>query len=234
MLKIDRERLMGSIWNWERDNMVVEKLFNELSTALTMEREQRDPYEGYFSAAVLVPLVVVNNELAVLFEMRSTTLAWQPGEICFPGGRIEIFDASPMAAAVRETTEELGIEADQIQVIGLLPEIISPIGVRLYPAVGYIRNVQQMNANAAEVGEVFTVPLEFLLTTEPIIGHMERCTRPLPDFPFDLLPGYSSNWKKRKDYQVLFYKYGEYVIWGLTAQVLHDFLEVYRKVDLNF
>lgn len=210
--------------------MVVEKLCNELTVALAVAREQHDPYEGYFSAAVLVPLVLVNNQLAILFEMRSTTLAWQPGEICFPGGRIETSDRTPMEAALRETTEELGIGRAQIQLIGSLPEIISPIGVRLYPSIGYLHNVQEMNPSPAEVGEVFTVPVEFLLSTEPIIGHMERCTRPLADFPFDLLPGYSANWQKRKDYQVLFYKYGDYVIWGLTAQVLHNFLKVYRKV----
>lgn len=207
------------------------ELFDKLSTALEREGDQQGGDNGYFSAAVLVPLVWDNGELAVLFEKRSIHLSWQPGEICFPGGRIEKTDRGPISAAVRETTEEIGVGADQIMVLGALNEVISPIGVRLYPAIGYISDIVDINVNLDEVAEVFTVPLNFLLDTEPIIGHMERCTRPLADFPFELLPGYSQNWKNRKNYHVLFYKYDQYVIWGLTAQVLHDFLEVYKKMD---
>lgn len=209
------------------------ELFDKLSDTLTTRVEQQEGDGGYFSAAVLVPLVWEEDQLAVLFEKRSTHLAWQPGEICFPGGRIEKEDASPTAAAVRETMEELGVPVEQIQVLGILPEVISPIGVRLYPSVGLINELDHSNANIDEVAEVFTVPLQFLLETKPIIGHMERCTRPLADFPFELLPGYSTNWKNRKNYQVLFYKYNEYVIWGLTAQVLYDFLAIYKQMDVS-
>lgn len=208
------------------------ELFDKLSTALGKGDDEQVIDGGYLSAAVLVPLVWDNGQLAVLFEKRSTQLSWQPGEICFPGGRIEKTDDDPIFAAVRETTEELGIGADQIRVLGELNEVISPIGVRLYPAIGYISDIENINASSGEVAEVFTVPLNFLLITEPIIGHMERCTRPLADFPFELVPGYSQNWKSRKNYEVLFYKYDQYVIWGLTAQVLHNFLEIYKKMDI--
>jgi coenzyme A diphosphatase NUDT7 len=205
------------------------ELFDKLSIALTNKGDQQHSDSGYFSAAVLVPLVLEHDELNVLFEKRSTHLAWQPGEICFPGGRIEKGDKTPTAAAVRETTEELGVKIEQIQVLGTLHEVISPIGVRLYPCVGLISNLDSSKANPGEVAELFTVPLKFLLETEPIIGYMERCTRPLSDFPLELLPGYSKDWQSRKDYQVLFYKYNQYVIWGLTAQVLDNFLEIYKK-----
>lgn len=213
--------------------MEVKRIFKKLSIALATEVGQQDSSDGYFSAAVLVPLIWENDQLAILFEIRSNHLSWQPGEICFPGGRIEKKDENFISAAVRETTEELGIGAEQIQVLGSLSEIISPIGVRLYPAVGYISDIAPINASPDEVAAVFTVPLKFLLATEPTIGHMERCTRPLADFPFHLLPGYSQNWKSRKNYQVLFYKYGPHVIWGLTAQVLHDFLAVYKKMIIS-
>lgn len=213
--------------------MKMEKIFDELSIVLGKEDGEKATYDEYFSAAVLVPLILENNQLAVLFEIRSAKLSWQPGEICFPGGRIEKSDNSSIAAAVRETTEELGISTGEIQVIGALPEVISPIGVRLYPAVAYLHGKEPINAGPDEVAEVFTVPLEFLLKTEPIIGKMERCTRPLADFPFALLPGYSEKWKRRRTYEVLFYQYKDYVIWGLTAQVLHNFLVAYRKLDLQ-
>ena len=208
--------------------MEVQNLCEKLSATLTANLVSRDRYTEYFNAAVLVPLIWDNDQFAVLFEVRSAHLAWQPGEICFPGGRIEMSDKTPMDAAVRETREERGLKTEQIQILGSLHEVVSPIGVRLYPFAGYISDVQDITVSPGEVAEVFSVPLSFLLENEPIIGHMERCTRPLADFPFDLLPGYSEQWKSRKNYKVLFYKYEQYVIWGLTAQVLHNFLEVYK------
>jgi coenzyme A diphosphatase NUDT7 len=210
--------------------MKVKELCEKLSVALTTGLDSKDSYDEYLNAAVLVPLIWEKDQLSVLFEVRSPHLSWQPGEICFPGGRIDLVDSSPLAAAVRETTEELGLEAEQIQVLGPLHEVVSPIGVRLHPFVGYLTDVQSMNVNPDEVAEVFAVPLDFLLATEPIIGHMQRYTKPLADFPFHLLPGYSEEWKKRTKYQLLFYQYGQYVIWGLTAQVLHNFLEIYREI----
>ena len=210
--------------------MEVENLCEKLSTALSAQLDDKDSYNEYFNAAVLVPIVQENEQMAVLFEVRSTHLSWQPGEVCFPGGRIEVRDDSPLSAAVRETSEEIGLTAEQIQVLGALHEVISPIGVRLYPFVGYIHDAQEITPHPDEVSEVFTVPLEFLLATEPIVGHMERCTRPLADFPFHLVPGYSENWKRRKDYQVLFYQYKQYVIWGLTAQVLYRFIEICKTI----
>lgn len=213
--------------------MKVERIFDQLSTALAIGNDQQENYDEYFSAAVLVPLVWEDGQLAVLFEIRSAKLSWQPGEICFPGGRIEKNDDSPIGAAVRETSEELGIGAEQIQILGALPEVISPIGVRLYPAVAYLQDAGYIDVSVDEVAKVFTVPLKFLLETEPIVGKMERCTRPLADFPFALLPGYSEKWKSRKTYQVLFYQYNQYVIWGLTAQVLHNFLAIYKKAGLK-
>ncbi|WP_285716668.1 CoA pyrophosphatase [Pelosinus sp. IPA-1] len=206
------------------------ELCNELSAALAVAINNKDGYNDYFSASVLVPLVWDNGEISVLFEVRSTQLSWQPGEICFPGGRIENGDKNPLFAAVRETQEELALSKEDIQVLGPLEEILSPIGVRLHPYVGYLSPKQSITPNAGEVAEVFTVPLEYLINYDPIIGHMEMGTRPLEDFPFALVPGYSQEWRVRKKYQVLFYKYKEYVIWGLTAQVLKRFLDVCKKI----
>jgi coenzyme A diphosphatase NUDT7 len=207
-------------------------LCTRISNALSVSGRGniRGNYSEYFSAAVLVPLIWQNGQICVLFEVRSAQLSWQPGEICFPGGRIESGDSSPQVAAVRETQEELALSADEIQVLGPLEEIISSIGVRLHPYVGFVSPLQPITPSKNEVEEVFTVPLEFLLQNEPIIGQMEMGTRPLENFPFSLLPKYSKEWRARKTYQVLFYKYEKYIIWGLTAQVLQEFLEIYKSV----
>lgn len=209
----------------------MKELCDKLSAALAVTIDNTGSYNEYFSASVLVPLVWDNGEIAVLFEVRSTQLSWQPGEICFPGGRIEKNDKSPLFAAVRETQEELALSKTDIQVLGPLEEILSPIGVRLHSYVGYLSPQQLITPNEGEVAEVFTVPLKFLINYDPIIGHMEMGTRPLEDFPFALVPGYSQEWRVRKNYQVLFYKYKEHVIWGLTAQVLKRFLDVCKKID---
>lgn len=191
------------------------------------EDQKRIAAEAYFEAAVLVPLLNFDADPAVLFEVRSTHLAWQPGEICFPGGRLEEQDESTQRAAIRETCEELGMTAEQICVIGAMAPISSPIGVLLHPCVGRLEGA--INPNTDEVAETFAVPLAELLAIEPAVGRMELATRPADDFPAELLPGYETGWKKRKTYPVYFYRWRDKVIWGLTALVLRRFLESWRR-----
>lgn len=210
---------------------MMDDLCREIASALATAANGQGDYNDLFPAAVLVPLILEDNEPAVLFEVRSSHLAWQPGEICFPGGRIEKSDASALMAAVRETKEELALSSGEVKILGPLKPIISPIGVSLYPYVGYISPLRSIVPNKDEVAEIFTVPLRFLLENKPIAAQMEMGTRPLHDFPFSLVAGYSKEWMVRKSYQVLFYQYKKYVIWGLTAQVLQGFLEIYKQVQ---
>lgn len=184
----------------------------------------------FVSSAVLVPMVKHNGRLGVLFEVRSAGLSWQPGDICFPGGKVELDDASPLAAAVRETREELQLPAEAITVIGPLDYMISPIGVMLHPFAAHIRDFSLIRPRPEEVAEVFVAPLEYLLAVEPMTAHMEVATRPLPDFPLDMVAAsYARDWKRRTTYPVLFYQYGGHVIWGLTARVLAGFLQMCRR-----
>ena len=185
----------------------------------------------YFSSAVVLPLVPVGDGLGLLFEVRSAQLAWQPGEICFPGGRIEASDASPRHAAVREAGEELGLPPDCLEIIGTLDYLVSPIGVIIYPFAGYIAEPAKIKANSGEVAELFTVPLAFFLNNEPQTAEMEIATRPLSGFPLELMPpGYPEGWRRRATYPVFFYKYDKYVIWGLSARILYNFIEVCREI----
>jgi peroxisomal coenzyme A diphosphatase NUDT7 len=210
--------------------MQVDKFCAKLKTKLAGRLPVIQNETDYFSSAVVVPLVRQGEGLGILFEVRSAQLAWQPGEICFPGGRIEPGDASPEAAAVRETCEELGLTETGLQVLGTLDYLVSPIGVIVYPFAGYIHDCRQIVPNSDEVAEVFVVPLEFFLATEPLAADMEIATRPLPGFPLDLLPdGYLSSWRRRATYPVLFYQYRDYVIWGLTARVVHNFITICRS-----
>lgn len=179
----------------------------------------------YLRSAVLVPIIKTQQGCEILFEVRSSKLKWQPGEICFPGGRIEDDDESIIRTAVRETCEELNISQQNIQIIGVMDVLVAPIGVIIYPCIGYIKNYQEIKPSCDEVAEVFTVPLEYLRTAVPRVAKLEMATRPLNDFPFELLPEYQTDWKVRTNYEVYFYTYNNYVIWGLTARVLNMFLK---------
>lgn len=186
----------------------------------------------FFAAAVVLPLLNHDGELSVLFEVRAAQLAWQPGEICFPGGRIESGDAEPEHAAVRETCEELLLPPGGLRLLGPLDYLVSPIGVIIYPFAGFIDDPAAIKPNPGEVAAVFTVPLRFFLETEPLTAQMEVATRPLPGFPAELVAaGYPSDWRRRAAYPVLIYRYGERVIWGLTARIMHGFAQLCRDIN---
>ena len=116
--------------------------------------------------AVLVPLIENNGNLGVLFEVRSSKLSWQPGDICFPGGGRENTDISFEHTAVRETMEELGTSKKQIQMLGRLDYVESPVGVTVWPFVGMIE-AGCIHISKQEVQEIFIVPVSWFLAQEP-------------------------------------------------------------------
>ena len=97
------------------------------------------------------------------------------------------------------------------------------------PFVGKLERDVKLACNSDEVAEIFTVPLDFLLSFEPRVAHMELANRATEDFPFDLLPRHPREWHKRKGYNIYFYEYQGHVIWGLTARILHGFLKRFQK-----
>ena len=194
------------------------------------QREVNLLQKGYFRAAVVVPLLEMHGEPTVLFQVRSSQMSWQPGDICFPGGRVQM-DETPCQAARREMAEELGVDEDCLDLLGELPEVASPIGVWLHPYAGVLRDCRNLELQAEEVAEIFCIPLAELLAMTPEMGSMEMATKPMPGFPHHLLPEYSKEWRRRGEYDVYFYVWKERVIWGLTAQVLKNFLDVCRKAQ---
>ena len=181
----------------------------------------------HIEAAILLPIVDTQEGTSILFEVRSPELNWQPGEICFPGGKIEETDKSPMHAAIRETCEELQLSQDDIIVYGQLDRFYSQLGVMAHPYVGKIKDIQMVKSALDEVDEIFTVPLEFLLKSAPEEVEIELTTRPISDnFPGELIKGYQKGYVRRKSYKLLFYRYKDYIIWGFTARILKNFLDI--------
>ncbi|OCG14697.1 NUDIX hydrolase [Gilliamella sp. WF3-4] len=180
-------------------------------------------------AAVLLPIVEVNHQLHLLFQVRSEKLKWQPGDICFPGGRVELADPNPQYTAKRETVEELGIAYNQITILGQLPKFIATLGMIIYPFVGTISSLNDLQLNHDEVEQIFTVPVEWFIHNRPMSATMFVGHKPADDFPFNIITNRSQNWQKRSEHPVYFYQYRNRVIWGLTAQILMHFIETIRE-----
>lgn len=183
--------------------------------------------ETFSEYAILLPLIEVNGQTHVLFEVRSLNMRRQPGEICFPGGRIDRSDSDEKAAAIRETSEELGIQTDTITDVYPLDYIVSPFGTIIYPYVGKINvSIKELKPNQAEVEEIFTTPLTYLQEREPDLYNIKFKMEPEESFPFKQIPGGENyNWQAR-NMKEHFYYYEDKVIWGLTARVLHHFVKL--------
>ncbi|MDR3271335.1 MAG: CoA pyrophosphatase [Peptococcaceae bacterium] len=184
--------------------------------------------DEYHISAVLIPLVMRQNELHILFEVRARTLRGQPGEICFPGGRIDSQDTSPAAAAVRETVEELGIAKEQIEILGPLDVLVTPHQRIMHPFAGWLKEDALLQPAPEEVAEVFYVPFSFLLNAQPLLSWDRVELKPEKDFHFELIPGGESYSFRQGHYPVYFYLYGQYTIWGLTARILRHLLDLIR------
>jgi peroxisomal coenzyme A diphosphatase NUDT7 len=196
--------------------------------------ENRNPhilgYKQCKRAAVMIPLVRVNQGYSILFQVRSNRLRHQPGEICFPGGRIEPCDPSERSAAVRETCEELGIIEQEIEVLGPLDFFVATHTI-VYPYVCIISDQTKFNPDPDEVAEIFTASLDVLLRQEPQLHEVPIKMEPGHDFPFHLIPnGKDYKWRKALVPEY-FYFYEDKVIWGLTARILREFLETVKDIN---
>ncbi|WP_102347147.1 NUDIX hydrolase [Bacillus sp. Marseille-P3661] len=180
--------------------------------------------------SIFLPLIKVGAEYHILFEIRSKELRRQPGETCFPGGRLDSNGESSQDAAIRETCEELGILSNELQLMGALDYLLSPFGTVIYPYFGWIKkDLNELSPNTAEVGSIFTIPISYLIKNEPEVYKIHFDVKPEENFPFHLVPGGKNyNWRPR-EMNELFYRYEDKVVWGLTARILHHFLNLIKS-----
>ncbi|PID79721.1 MAG: coenzyme A pyrophosphatase [Clostridiales bacterium] len=174
---------------------------------------------------ILIPLVEIDRQWHLLFETRSKLMRRQPGEVCFPGGRVEP-NESCKDAAIRECCEELGITKKNIALIGPMDSFISSAGDHLCPYVAKLRDVDpdSLNINKDEVDSVFLVPIEHLKAQRPESYRVETKLIPRQDFPYHKIGETQTyNWRGR-DYVVLFYYFKDKVIWGMTAKLVERLL----------
>ena len=170
---------------------------------LTMEPIEKAA--SYRPAAILLPLLRVKFDWHILMTKRAAHLAHHAGQISFPGGKVESYDASAVEAALREALEEVQLSPGQVQVVGLLDKVLSPAGFQVQPVVGIVSGENPLNhlmPNPAEVDLMFTLPLAHLID------------------PSNFRLVHRKTDGKRNDYWVV--EHDEHLIWGLSARVLND------------
>lgn len=182
--------------------------------------------------AVLIPLIKVDDDWEIIYELRAKTLKSQPGEISFPGGRVEK-DETFQETSVRETMEELLIQDDNIEIIGELDYLVSYSNFTIHCFLGVIKgiNLKDIKPNKDEVDHLFSVPVDYFLKNEPEKYELDLMTVENEEFPYNLLPnGKNYNFRKGK-HPVLFYKYNDYLIWGFTARMTKHLMEIIKSID---
>lgn len=197
-----------------------------------LESNSRYHNDIFKEASILIPLIEIDGGLHIIFEVRAKHLNTQPSEICFPGGKIEA-DETGRIAAIRETSEELNIELKHINVLNKLKDFHTPFNLLIHPYVGHIEGIpfDRIQANPAEVDELFTVPLDYLLQQDAQCYRIQTHFDIPKDFPFHKIQyGKEYKWKSGS-YDVFFYEYKDYIIWGITAKLLRTFLNIIKDED---
>jgi 8-oxo-dGTP pyrophosphatase MutT (NUDIX family) len=155
-------------------------------------------------AAVLVG-IVARDEPMVLLTQRSQHLPDHPGQVSFPGGKIDPGDATPLDAALREAHEEIGLERGQIEPLGYLDLYMTTLGYRIVPILARIAPDYRLELNVGEVDDAFEVPLSFLMD----VANHKRGSR---------------EWQgMMRTYYAM--PFGERNIWGVTAGILKNLHE---------
>lgn len=165
----------------------------------------RERLHDVHPAAVLVPLVGRGPEITMLLTQRSAHLRSHASQIAFPGGRVDAEDRTPLATALRETEEEVGLARRYIELLGYLDTLRTPSGFSIVPVVAWVEPGFDLVRNPTEVDDIFEVPLRFLMDA----ANHQRQMRQGPGGPR----------------QVYAMPYGERHIWGVTANIIRNLYE---------
>ncbi|MBU1169903.1 MAG: CoA pyrophosphatase [Proteobacteria bacterium] len=221
------------------DQNLLDKLIDNLPDCPNILARER-----YFNSAVLVPLIVKDGEYHLLFQKRADSIR-QGSEICFPGGKHDPgVDKNCRETAVRETMEELGLSQAKISVLGRFDTLVAAIGATVDAFLGRleISGLHELSINHQEVEHVFTLPLSFFLNAHVETYTVRLVVEPsytdkhgkevilLPAKELGLPENYHKPWGKSL-HRVLVYKTDFGVIWGITAEIIHDMVIKIGGVD---
>ncbi len=162
-------------------------------------------------AAVLIP-ITRSASPEIIFTRRSPLLSSHGGEVAFPGGKRDPEDQDLLHTALRESHEEIGLTHERVQILGSLGDVVSRLGIKVTPFIGVIHDSEQLTINPAELDRIFRVPVSYFLKTERQKTDMLRY--------------------RGEEFCVPAWQYGEYPIWGLTALMLVEFLNVGLEANI--
>lgn len=190
----------------------------------TYEEYKPKPMMPFKESAVMLLLSKdEKGSLQLVLEVRALTLRSQPGDICLPGGRMDQGETSK-ETALRETIEELGIVREEMEYIGAMDYMVNPYGIKIYPHIALYHGTGYQ-PNKDEVDHLFHVPLDFFMEQEPEGYDLQVGPLNLDDFPTDRIRG-GKKYPFRKGQNIkYFYQYGDYTIWGFTAEIIKYFIE---------
>lgn len=153
-------------------------------------------------ASVLIGLVERQGKLHVILTKRASHLKHHPGQISFPGGKVEPTDANPIYTAIRETEEEIGISNNHLSIIGNLPKLVTVTAFNVTPVLAFVDSSYRPKIDTNEVDYLFEVPLEFLASPSNLSA--------------------VAFYIQGKRHRVLSIPYKEHFIWGVTAQIIEN------------
>lgn len=191
------------------ENRYSNHIIEQIRAVLTARKHSELP-SGPVPSAVLLPLFLKGGELHMLLTKRSAHLTHHAGEISFPGG-VSDHGEHPRDTALRETWEEIGINPEHVDILGSLDEVYSIHHYKVSPYVGFISGNLTLKLNRAEIDTALEVPVSHLLN--PSCLKIEEW-----------------GWKGR-NYPVYFYRHQDEDIWGMTGEIVRNFLEVVFRGD---
>ncbi|MDP2931373.1 MAG: CoA pyrophosphatase [Chloroflexota bacterium] len=181
----------------------------KLKQALARRHKRHITDASRVAAAVLLPLCYRDGQYYLLFVKRTETVKVHKGQMSFPGGTCEVTDVSRLDTALRECSEEIGLKADQVEVLGELDDAITlTTGYIVTPFVGVIAGLCQLQPDRQEIEQVIEIPVAALLDKS-------NCTEET-----QIIDG--------KEVPVYTYRYQGQVIWGATARILAQFLDIFQ------
>lgn len=184
-----------------------EHFIDEVRNTLSKRERKVIDHPPFSHAAVLVPLFKKEGNCHLLFTKRTDQVKYHKGEISFPGGAFDEGDSELEKTALREAFEEIGLKEDDVQMIGTLDDIVTTTQFIVTPFVGLFPYPYSFKTSPIEIAELIEVPLSFLLNEEDCFSERE-ITR-----------------MGRKEI-IYAYQYGEHIIWGATARILKQFLDL--------
>jgi len=180
----------------------------------TLQQQLNNRHGSYRRAAVLLLLLQGENGWELLFTRRTETVQDHKGQVSFPGGSYEPGDTSLQETALREAFEEIGLEPDQVRILGELDPMLTRTSFLVTPVIGTTQGPLTFTLSPEEVGRVFTIPLGWLAEA----GHYFERAYYRPDIGASEL-------------LVFFEEYDGEIVWGITARLVVSLLRVLNLVS---